>query len=75
VVAESGIEVSASGETTVEMSSDPAVGTASPVTDITDLKSFFQYNLAGVLAQRWISWARGATDCVVYMTTSYLVQI
>jgi hypothetical protein len=45
------------------------------VTDITDLKSFFQYNLAGVLAQRWISWARGATDCVVYMTTSYLVQI
>jgi len=67
-----GIDISISREATVEMDdSANELGDSSPITDLTTIKSFYQYDLVGVKCLRWISWQRAQSTGAVTMAVTY----
>jgi len=67
VADDGGFDVGVSEEAAVEMNTTPA----NPTTAASVITSFYQQNLVGVKALRWINWLRGVDGSVVYMTVSY----
>lgn len=63
-----GIQIDVSDQASVEMSTTPEVGESSPVvTASTVLRSFWQNNLIGVRAERFITWTRARTSSVEFI--------
>lgn len=63
-----GVQISVSDQATVEMSTTPEVGESSPVvTASTVMRSFWQSNLVGLRAERFITWSRARTSSVEYI--------
>ncbi len=61
---EGGVEIDVSTEASVQMDTAPD----SPATASTVYASFWQRNLVGVRAERFITWTKARTDSVVYLT-------
>lgn len=63
-----GINIDVSTEASVEMETTPAVGEQSPLSTLTNLKSFWQNNLIGFRVEQFITWKRGRTAAVEYLS-------
>lgn len=62
-----GIQIDVSREASVEMETTPAIGETSPLTTVSNIKSFWQNNLVGFRAERYITWVKGRTSAVEYI--------
>lgn len=62
-----GMDVSVSDQASVEMSSTPIAGEASPITGAV-LQSFWQRNLIGIRVERFISWKRARASSVEWIS-------
>jgi len=62
-----GMDISVSDQASVEMSSTPIAGEASPITGAV-LQSFWQRNLIGIRVERFISWKRARTSAVEWIS-------
>ena len=63
-----GVNIDVSREATIQMDSAPD----DPVVDATVLTSFWQQNLVGLRAERFINWARGRDASVQYVVQAYV---
>lgn len=59
-----GVEIDVSTEASVQMDTSPD----SPQTASTVYASFWQRNLVGIRAERFITWTKARTDSVIYLT-------
>ncbi len=64
-----GVEISVSDQASVEMSSTPIAGEASPITGAV-LQSFWQRNLIGIRVERFISWSRARSSSVEWISSA-----
>jgi len=64
-----GMDISVSDQASVEMSSTPIAGEASPITGAV-LQSFWQRNLIGIRVERFISWKRARTSAVEWISSA-----
>jgi Phage capsid family len=71
VIAEKGVEITATDQSTLQMSDAPQVGQQSPLVTSEVLHSLWQGNMSAIKIQRWIGWARAVTGSVVYMAVAY----
>ncbi len=70
---EGGMQISVSDQASVEMSSTPIAGEASPITGAV-LQSFWQRNLIGIRVERFITWKRARTSSVEWISgTTYAI--
>jgi HK97 family phage major capsid protein/HK97 family phage prohead protease len=63
-----GIMLDVSREASVEMETTPAVGEQSPLTTVSNIKSFWQNNLVGFRVERFQTWKAGRTSAIEYIT-------
>ncbi len=61
------MDISVSDQASVEMSSTPIAGEASPITGAV-LQSFWQRNLIGIRVERFISWKRARASSVEWIS-------
>lgn len=62
-----GVDISVSDQASVEMSSTPIAGEASPITGAV-LQSLWQRNLIGIRVERFITWKRARTSAVEWIS-------
>ncbi len=62
-----GMEISVSDQASVEMSSTPIAGEASPITGAI-LQSFWQRNLIGIRVERFVTWKRARASSVEWIS-------
>lgn len=65
-----GIQIDVSDQASVEMETSPAVGEQSPLTTVSNIKSFWQNNLVGLRVERFITWTRGRSSAVEYISNA-----
>lgn len=68
VAEDPGVRVDVSDQATIEMETAPAVGEQSPPSTQSVLKSMFQNNLIALRAEQYITWKKGRTAAVEYIT-------
>lgn len=68
IAEEGGIMLDVSREASVEMETTPAVGEQSPLTTVSNIKSFWQNNLVGFRVERFITWKVARSSAVEYIT-------
>jgi hypothetical protein len=67
LLADAGVELALSTETSVELDTAPSVGDTSPLSSVTRLTSAFQANVSFFRVDRMINWRMARSGCVKYI--------
>jgi len=70
LLADGGVNLAMSKETSLEMDTAPAVGDQSPITTLSTLKSLWQNNLVAFRVDRAIAWKMARSNCIKWIASA-----